>query len=289
MSMLAGLMLAGLSRVRQRAKADKTRSTIRKLNEIIVPQYESYIQRRVPVAALGASTNVLTTATNRLMAIRTIALYEMPDSWLDVAASGTSAVLQSSIDMSGPVYATPLTVTGTLPTPAFTPQVRGYGVYRQALAATLTHQHRSAECLFMIVSRGQSDPDLMEQFRNDELGDTDADGAQEFVDGWGRPISFMRWPTGFVAPVSMAQVDDPVNRHDPLDPFRAEPAAYALTPLIYSAGTDGEDGIVQLESWTPVSRATIFAVSNGGQMPGAPTAGVLTSRDNITNHDFYTK
>lgn len=292
MAMLAGLMLAGLGRVRQRAKADKTRSTIRKINEIIVPQYESFLRRRVPAADLGTSTNLLTTATTRLIITRTICLYEMPDSWLDVAANGTSRILQSATNMSGLVYATPLAVTGTIPAYAFTPQVRGYGAYRQSLAATLTHQHRSAECLYMIVSRGQSDPDLMEQFRNDELGDTDNDGAQEFLDGWGRPISFMRWPTGFVAPFSLAQVADPVNRHDPLDPFRAEPAAFALTPLIYSAGTDGEDGIVQLESWTPVSRAAIFAVTNGAsppQLPGAPTSGVVTFRDNITNHDFETK
>ena len=29
------------------------------------------------------------------------------------------------------------------------------------------------------------------------IGDTDDDGAPEFLDGWGRPIEFIRWPTGF--------------------------------------------------------------------------------------------
>jgi prepilin-type N-terminal cleavage/methylation domain-containing protein len=287
--LLASLTLAGLAGARQRAKIDKTKSTIRKIHEIILPQHESYLRRRVPASLLGASTNVLTSATSRLVAIRTIGLYEMPDSWLDVATSGTSRILRSETDMLGPVYSANMTVTGTIPDYAFTPQVRGYGAYRQSLAATLTHQHRSAECLFMLVSRGQSEADVMEQFRPDEFGDTDNDGAVEFVDGWGRPISFMRWPTGFVAPLSVAQVNDPANRHDPFDPFRAELAAFALTPLIYSAGPDGEDGIVQLRSWTPVSRASIFAVTDGGQRPGEPTSGVVTFQDNITNHDLLTK
>jgi prepilin-type N-terminal cleavage/methylation domain-containing protein len=284
--LLSSLMLAGLAGARHRAKVAKTKSTIRKIHEIVVPQYESYVRRRVPPATLGTSTNLMTTATNRLVAIRTLALYEMPDSWIDVA-SGTNPVLMWSGTMEGLVAGS--VVTGTIPDFAFTGTARSFAAMKQALSASLTHQHRSSECLFMICSRGQSEPDVMEQFRSDEIGDTDEDGALEFLDGWRRPISFMRWPTGFVAPFSVVQVDDPVNRHDPFDPFRAEPAAFALTPLIYSAGADGEDGIVQLRSWTPVPRATIFAVTDDGQKPGEPASGVVTFRDNITNHDFYKK
>jgi len=291
-SILSSLMLAGLAVAQSRSKADKTRSTIRKLHEIIVPHYESYLRRRVPASTLGGSTNVLTTATNRLVSIRTIALFEMPDSWLDVASNSSDPVLRSGTTIPGLVYANPLTITGTIPSEVFTAKVRSYGAYRQSVQSTLTHQHRSAECLFMIVSRGLSDPDLMEQFRSEELGDTDADGAREFLDGWGNPISFMRWPTGFVPPFSLPQLVDPINRHDPLDPFRAEPAAFALTPLIYSAGADGADGIVQLESWAQRPRATIFAADNGGspvQKPGEPTSGMTTFTDNITNHDLTTR
>ena len=38
-SILSALTLSGLAGARQRAKIDKTKSTIRKLHEIVIPQY----------------------------------------------------------------------------------------------------------------------------------------------------------------------------------------------------------------------------------------------------------
>ena len=280
-AILSSLTLAGLADSQRNSKAAKTRSTIRKLHEIIVPHYENFLRRRVPLQPPNPPPAPRWTAAevalDRLNRIRTLTLYEMPDSWADVAMTGTASTLVSG---------------SAIPSYAWTGVTRSYGAYREARTATLSPQHRSAECLFAIVSRGQLEPDVLSQFRQDELGDTDADNAQEFVDGWGRPISFMRWPTGFVAPNSMIQVDDPVNRHDPLDPFRQELAAFALTPLVYSAGPDGEDGIVQLSSWTGQTLTALFSVTNGAsppQRPGAPTTAVTTARDNITNHDLTTK
>ena len=46
LSILASLTLSGLNGARQRAKIDKTRSTIRKLHEIVIPIYESYVEKR---------------------------------------------------------------------------------------------------------------------------------------------------------------------------------------------------------------------------------------------------
>jgi prepilin-type N-terminal cleavage/methylation domain-containing protein len=275
-SILSSLTLAGLAVTQRRSKADKTRSTIRKLHEIIVPHYESFLRRRVPLPT-GLTTGTAI-ALERLHRIRTVTLYEMPDSWTDVAVSsaGTAGTLTS----------------GTIQPYAWNGVARSYAAYREARSATITSQHRSAECLFAIVSRGQLEPDVMAQFRQDEMGDADADNAQEFLDGWGQPISFMRWPTGFVSPNSMVQVDDPVSRHDPFDPFRLELAAFAMTPLVYSAGPDREDGVVQLNAWTGQPLTSLFSVTNGAtapQRPGAPTNSTTTARDNITNHDLTTK
>jgi prepilin-type N-terminal cleavage/methylation domain-containing protein len=76
-AMLASLTLAGLAGARQRAKIDKTRSTIRKINEIILPQYESYLTRRVPVTG-GDRTAI---AQSRLLNKRRLMTLEMPDQW----------------------------------------------------------------------------------------------------------------------------------------------------------------------------------------------------------------
>jgi hypothetical protein len=269
------LTLAGLAGVRQRAKIDKTRSTIRKLHEIVVPQYESYVRRRV---AYPTGRNPRINAENRLISIRELLVREMPDAWGDVFPS--LADVPPEFQTSGPV--------------------RAYAAFRGGLPANVTATYGSSECLHMIVAFGGADPAAMEMFRADEIGDIDGDGAPEFHDGWGRPIAFFRWATGFRSPIQ-----GPGIGHDAFDPLRLEPDAFSLTPLIFSGGPDealndplgGEDGyaLERIDAWLGptfalrASLATIFARTNGdNQPPGTPktTGG---SVDNITNHDMVTK
>jgi prepilin-type N-terminal cleavage/methylation domain-containing protein len=294
-TVLASLSLAGLAGARQRAKIDKTRSTIRKIDAIIRPMYDSYRTRRVAVAS---SANRRTSATAQLAARRTLMLYEMPDTWSDVPAT-SSALL-------------------TLPGYAQTAAVRSYLAYRTGLT-TRTDAYASAECLFMIVTRSGFDPESLEQFRADEIGDIDTgsggakgDGAREFWDGWGRPIAFKRWAPGFVTDLptpdpsipsslttprrtwSPVQVADKDNAHDPMDPLRCDVNAYALTPLIYSPGRDestndpndsSSDGY-GLEAVSVSVTGLCDPVSN--KLNGMPKSSG-TAADNITNHDLTKK
>ena len=62
LSVLVSLSLAGLAGAQQRGKIEKTKSTIRKLNEIVMSHYEGYLRRRV---AFTASSNRVTAARNR--------------------------------------------------------------------------------------------------------------------------------------------------------------------------------------------------------------------------------
>ncbi|MGZ0172207.1 MAG: type II secretion system protein [Planctomycetales bacterium] len=39
-----------------------------------------------------------------------------------------------------------------------------------------------------------------DEFSTDEVADTDGDGLKEFVDGWGQPLRFYRWPTRLIKP-----------------------------------------------------------------------------------------
>ena len=48
-----------------------------------------------------------------------------------------------------------------------------------------------------------SDPEAREQFNESEIGDVDEDGCPEFIDGWGRPIMFLRWAPGFRSDLQM--------------------------------------------------------------------------------------
>ena len=123
--------LAGLAGARGRGRAEKTRATIRKINDVVLAQYESYAERQVtgmlsvaavpaagtndpydvvrilnsgtfygPRAISGAWPGPLTgaamaSAQSQLAKRRLLMAYEMPDSWADVQNS-VSAVVSGS-------------------------------------------------------------------------------------------------------------------------------------------------------------------------------------------------
>ena len=57
-----------------------------------------------------------------------------------------------------------------------------------------------------------------DRFTNEEVADTDNDGLPEFIDAWGQPLRFYRWPTRLidVAPPVPFQ-PDLANLSDPTD------------------------------------------------------------------------
>lgn len=262
-AMLASLTLAGLAGARQRARIDKTRSTIRKLNEIILPQYESYLSRRVQVSG-GARDAV---ATSRLTNRRKLMVLEMPDRIVDIPTSAPPG-------SSAPVYRY---------------------VAAKAKGWSPSSSTQSAECLALILLSGGFAPDSMEVFRNDELMDTDGNGFPEFVDGWNKPIRFMRWAPGFSSNPSASpptvlspiQVSGPTAPHDPMDPMKIDSSGYALIPLIVSGGPDESIGLTDDISfaWT----SALSSPTTTGAAIGSPLPNDKSYFDNITNHDLIKK
>ena len=60
----------------------------------------------------------------------------------------------------------------------------------------------SSECLYLIITRGPGTSEIDEDsFTESEVGDTDGDGLLEFIDGFGNPIRFYRWPTHYRSPI----------------------------------------------------------------------------------------
>lgn len=168
----------------------------------------------------------------------------------------------------------------------------------------------------------------MEQFRSDEIGDVDRDGAPEFLDGWSNPLAFLRWAPAASSPLasgsaginSPVQIADPIRQHDPFDPLRVDAGGFALYPLIISSGPDGLSGLIgtattsQLTCWsaavystvasgtsllslTGTSEASPGTVALGSTaivMTGIPAGFVNPNQptayfDNITNHDLIKK
>lgn len=329
-SILASLSLAGMVGARQRSKIDKTNSTIRKLHEIVIPQYESYLSRRVTTAGIptpsrtqcstcykpsdpdnAPSMTYMVNAWKRLIATRRLMVQEMPDQWADVywlEDANSNGLLDAGEDVNGNGVLDP-------PTTA-TAATRRYAAYKTVLAqSTITSwsanssKYEGAECLAMLITRGGFEPDAMEAFRTDEMGDIDKDGAPEFWDGWGRPIGFIRWPAGFLSAV---QPQDSTANPDPFDPMLAcavvtYPTAptpitqrdYGLIPLIYSPGPDEStnDPLVGASGYGlsggPTSWLLLSAITT--TRPGTPPnpagsiSDITAAQDNITNHDLMTK
>jgi len=183
------------------------------------------------------------------------------------------------------------------PLPRTAPMIR-YSTAKPTGSPNLT-KYESAECLALIVMKGGFNPDAAEVFRNDELGDIDKDGAPEFLDGWGRPIGFIRWPAGFASPIQLLVA---AQNPDPMDPMKVT-SDYGLTPLIFSPGPDEalNDPVTSGGPTYGGLQSSAAAVPGGWitQGPinsvrvGSPLAGDLidadAARDNVTNHDLLKK
>ena len=289
-SILAALSLSGLSAVRRRSREEATRTTIRKIHEIIVPQYESYLDKRVSQQAVGFE-HVPTIgeradcyfagpppralgrrifAFRKLAAIRRTLAVELPDNWADVG------------DLSPPLL--PRWVVPSQFESGITTSFMNYKVGSDAANA-------SAECLYMICLLSGFQPESMENFRSQEIGDVDADGKPEFIDAWGKPIAFIRCPVGF----SGSLTGNNTAEHDPFDPDQIDVAAFRVMPLIFSAGLDQEYGLVmELPTATASVGGSIVDMSsltlcdrNARSSFGSSTGPA--SQDNISNHDLITR
>lgn len=219
---MASMVLLATYSAMEEAKAMKTRALIAKLDAIIKAKWESYATRRVPVSI----TNEFTDANNngicdldpeeyvdlngnnspdpgefqdlngdgipqtyslrvrakmRLDALRDIMRLELPDRWSDVE--------------DGPIT---VACPNTTPVAMIQRPAVSQTFYHKFSARTPSQKFEGAECLYLIVMANLAeDGDSRDVFKAGDIDDIDQDGHPEFVDGWRRPIEFIRWPVGF--------------------------------------------------------------------------------------------
>ena len=242
---LATTVLFGMAGVQNTAKAARTRSQIARIHEIIAEKWESYETRRLQFVAVPPGDPQLI----RLRALRELIRLEIPDRRTDVLPN------QSLIQVSANQF---VGRTGIAQ-----PTLSKYYISRVlANPNNWTKEFEDAECLYMILSRIQvGDSNGLEFFSEQEIGDFDGDGMPEILDAWGRPIRFLRWAPGYANRniangygISSYQSGDPVNNPDTMDLASADPRlrnddvpandTFALFPLIFSTGPDGEANIL---------------------------------------------
>lgn len=273
LGILGALTISAFGNAAGRGKADTTRNIVGMLSGAILEQYENYED-------LAAST--ATTAAT-VIALRMRIREEMPDSWADVAPS--SNVPSASYAAS-----------------------RAYAAYKAS--GTPSSAYGGAECLYMIITQSGMFPDFLSNVPSKFIGDIDEDGAFEFWDGWGRPISFIRWAPGAMP----ADRRNAGEYHDPLDPYNTDTTAYALIPLIYSPGKDESlndpnssgasgygllsqsangwpNGLLGTPSGSSINGTTPCTYKpDGTNLIGAPDPNNPTAySDNISNYDTLFK
>lgn len=296
-AVLASMLALALNGASEAANVAKTKALIARLNALVMPRYESYRYRRLPIA-IPQNASPLQAAQIRCDAVRQLMRMEMPANWNDIIDNPVG--LATSAPASLPSTAV------TMPVPAITQAYRVYFNFTNGNTATPGGPiFADSKCLYALVSMGLEDNDVMENFGPSDIK-TDTDGYKYFADAWGNPIRFLRWAPGFIAMpnlpagahqlsvsgavpftgVSQLQTGWDRDQTDPTgvygqpaaQPAAGQPAApsssntYALYPLIYSAGPDGYFDIIS-------DTGTSIHYSNTSP-PNNPFATVVTPTGN---------
>jgi prepilin-type N-terminal cleavage/methylation domain-containing protein len=256
---LMGLLSAAVAGARGSQKKQATQSLIAKLDAIIDQQFATYASRSVPTTALTGPSK----SASRAAYLRKLVSAEMPDSWEDVKAI----------------------ISGSAGVPRTAPQNAYVGVY-QSITPSPSAKYADAECLFMIVMQGGL-VDCLDcgELRLSEKGDTDSDGAFEFLDDWGEPIRYVLWPAGFELPPSSGKyfsITPPFSAG-----FPVSAKGGTMRPLIFSGGADKTNAIL-------VNGGGCLKLGDACGDPSHPdvatlgsldTSGADARADNITNFD----
>ena len=269
LAILAGLFLGASNAAMESARKARTKTTISKIHSLLMERWDDYSTRRVDinpsiesslVNAFGSDQTALGEARQdtRLIALRELMKFEMPDRWSDVIGADINSYPRS-------------TPWNSFPSPEFIATRPAISKAYLRLYTRLNPDssngevlvNQGAECLYMTVMLFTGDGEARTLFSQQDIGDVDGDGAPEFLDGWGRPIQFIRWPAGFVQRSELMSGEsetepDPFDFFNRDNPQASRPApssypynvnwiaslgnndaAYRIIPLIYSPGADG--------------------------------------------------
>jgi prepilin-type N-terminal cleavage/methylation domain-containing protein len=93
--------------------------------------------------------------------------------------------------------------------PEGVPNATDQQTFLSALAATHKHNTARAEMLYALLVEGRGPLGSVfnrDEFTDKEVQDTDGDGLFEFVDAWGNPLQFFRWPLLYHSDIQRGQV-----------------------------------------------------------------------------------
>jgi prepilin-type N-terminal cleavage/methylation domain-containing protein len=108
---------------------------------------------------------------------------------------------------------------GVPPTPAQI-QTQAQQLFANHTASTESQATESSEMLYLIITEFDvfgAPAAGSDQFLSGEVADTDGDSLLEFVDSWGQPLRFYRWPTRLLRPGIAPAANPPLPHPDPIN------------------------------------------------------------------------
>ena len=178
MVVLAAMIAVTMGNVAETARIDHTRAEIARLHTLLMDRYESYRWRRLPIQIPPASSPAAA-ANYRCDAIRELMRLELPDRWTDITDNPAG--------------------DGTVTVPRTAASLSYQAAYNAASPTDPTYQ--GADCLYLIVTMGLEENDVLENFSQSDIGPDPNNpkcfvswtrGAIRFNSCAGPPASFRR-------------------------------------------------------------------------------------------------
>ncbi len=324
--MLGAISITTARAAIESAKDSQTRATIAKIDNVLTACYEKYQYRRVDLAgALPRNehdnwrvNNPEQRARLRLIILRDLLRRDFPCTSAELNQpryyEGSPVLSPEWPKWIGP--STPLqeAIKATIGAGSLSSYDFPEEGYPDTIAGTDGggYPHvANAELLYLVVMNAE--PEARTLFTEREISDVDGNGLNEFIDGWGRPICWMRWAPGLVSSdrqplksdmldmLDSAPPDDPKAAENQIDKIDRDPfdplnvgviygdsgqieRGWFLVPYVYSAGPDGKygllmpnpDGVAPEEMNDPFKR-------NGSTLDVGTPYG-KSHQDNIDNH-----
>lgn len=225
-ALLMSLSVVVLLGVLNQAEEEATSATIQKVNRLLEQRVEAFdrsfkgTRRNTAIQlmrALLADPNSdgdssdgifgVTDAVVEILAKKALFRHEFPQRFVDRTAFGafsegtySDTGVPNSIYLAvcAPIARQELGLADTVP-------LTDTAVKDEVKAKFLNHaasqETESSELLYFFLlksgSYGASSVDT-DRFSDEEIKDTDEDGLPEFVDAWGQPLRFYRWPTRLI-------------------------------------------------------------------------------------------
>ena len=158
-----------------------------------------------------------------------------------------------------------------------------------------THKTARAEMLYAVLVEGQGPLGSVfsrDEFSDSEVRDTDGDGLLEFIDAWGEPLQFYRWPVSYASD-SQRGAGSYGGSFDTREQNPLDPNQQLMNPAWWSGSQFNTSGPWSAGAVTPMSGGAstfhrlFFTLTDPNANPSlSPVSGAVWDRGPTSSNGF---